>query len=515
LYDGPRTIVALPLPSGTPASFAGAVGSGLRVTRRVDGEPRAGEGLTLEVTVAGRGNAALWPAPELIWPAGVRAYPDGASESVDVIEGRLGGSKSFRFAVVPSRAGALALPRVVYPYFDPDAEAYREARLDAGTVAVRPADPRQLRGPRLTLLAPERIALTRRVARRIPNWGWVLLVLLPVTLPWLRRRRAPSVPPRQRVPADLRFTRMLIELAGNGDDRALAATLRARGMIAADAAAALRTRDALAEAAYGPSAGGVSPSLAQEAERLADALEALQPPPRTWVDRAGRAGLGLVALVAVGSLAALQSDGAEAAFARGEFTTAAAKFAARAARTPDAAAAWYNLGASSLGAGDETAAIGAFVRAARRDPRSPDIRAALQLSPTTDRAARDARAVLPITPDEAASIGLLCWWLGWIVVRLGWRRRRSAAVAASLLLGLGGAALSAAAWLRWRESRPMALVRQATVLRRSPHERGERLGDLQLGAAVAVVQRRAGWCLVRGPVGEGWVVTAQLVALAE
>ena len=57
------SVRALP-DSGRPAGFSGAVGSGLRLERRVSPTvARVGEGVTVELALAGEGNTALWPAP--------------------------------------------------------------------------------------------------------------------------------------------------------------------------------------------------------------------------------------------------------------------------------------------------------------------------------------------------------------------------------------------------------------------------------------------------------------------
>lgn len=548
LTDGPRTLVAQPLPAGAPSGFTGAVGSGLRVTRRIDGEPRTGEGLTVEIVVSGRGNASLWPAPELQWPAGVRAYPDGTADASDIEAGLLGGSKTFRFAVVPERAGALLLPAVRYPYYDPQAAEYRDARLAAAAVAVRAAERDPAEQPRLPLMPGAAVAPARQAARAIPGWGWGLLLVLPVAFNWWRRRPARAPERSPAVTGAARFATSLANVADDADGAALAAHLRALGLPAATADAVLRVRQSLAEAAWGPGAGGVAPALQAEAERLAVELEALAPLPspvggiRSTAAQAtdgrmaargalgavlGAAGMlasaGVLARLLVGSglliavaLAAQANNGAEAAYARGDAAQAAVRFLDRATREPDAAAHWYNLGAASLAAGDPTAAAAAFTRAARRAPRSVLVSRATARIVSADRDAREARRIVPVTADEAALAGLVLWWIGWLV----WRTRRQGGrrwrgVAAAVLIGVGVVGLGTGALLRWRERQPVALVRAPLLLRRSPHERAETLGEVPEGAAVTVRARRGGWQRIAAAGGEGWVPAAQLVSLQE
>ena len=85
-----------------------------------------GEGVAVEIRLSGEGNTALWPAPELRWAANLRAYLERVDEQVATTEGRVGGSKTFRYLVVPDSAGALTLPAVRYAYFDLAAGRYLE-----------------------------------------------------------------------------------------------------------------------------------------------------------------------------------------------------------------------------------------------------------------------------------------------------------------------------------------------------------------------------------------------------
>src|SRR5439155_723446 len=69
LSSRPGTLVVRPLPpAGRPADFNGAVGSRLTLERHVD-PPTAsiGEGVAVELRLAGEGNTALWPNPEPAW----------------------------------------------------------------------------------------------------------------------------------------------------------------------------------------------------------------------------------------------------------------------------------------------------------------------------------------------------------------------------------------------------------------------------------------------------------------
>jgi hypothetical protein len=140
LTSGADTLAVLPLPeAGRPPGFAGAIGSGIRLERRVvPPAARVGEAVAVELALQGEGNTALWPTPEPAWSSAVRAYTDRVEERVTTAEGRVGGIKIFRFLVVPDSAGALPLPAVRYDYFDLAAGRYLTVDLPAGSVPVAP-----------------------------------------------------------------------------------------------------------------------------------------------------------------------------------------------------------------------------------------------------------------------------------------------------------------------------------------------------------------------------------------
>ncbi|HET9040422.1 MAG TPA: BatD family protein, partial [Gemmatimonadales bacterium] len=176
------TLVVRPLPvAGRPAAFGGAIGAGLTLERHVD-RPTAtvGEGVAVEVRLAGEGNTALWPNPEVHWPADVRAYLERVDEKVTSTEGRVGGTKTFRYLVVPDSAGALALPPVRYTYFDLAGDRYQDLSLAATslpvtargeTAAAAALPPALLRG--------DRPAFAWRTVHRVPAWAWIALLALP------------------------------------------------------------------------------------------------------------------------------------------------------------------------------------------------------------------------------------------------------------------------------------------------------------------------------------------------
>ena len=113
------------------------MGSGLRLERRINPPTaHAGEGVAVELVLTGEGNTALWPPPDVRWPRAARAYVDRVDEQVTTGDGRLGGTKTFRYLVVPDSAGPLTLPAVNYAYYDLKDRAYRTASVPASALPV-------------------------------------------------------------------------------------------------------------------------------------------------------------------------------------------------------------------------------------------------------------------------------------------------------------------------------------------------------------------------------------------
>jgi tetratricopeptide (TPR) repeat protein len=514
------TLVVRPLPAaGRPATFSGAIGSRLALERRVD-PPTAsvGEGVAVELRLTGEGNTALWPNPELRWPANVRAYLERVDEEVGVPEGRVGGTKTFRYLVVPDSAGALALPAVAYAYFDLAADRYQELAVPAAPlpVASRGESAAAAALPP-ALVRGDRPALAWSVAHAVPDWGWLAVLALPPLLLALRGRR-PTRPKRRRwveARSDLRSAEEALDdlvqaLAPDPDRRfgaALAAAVRAAGADADLAARVTAVRERLLARRYGPAA-----PAAEDARLAAEAHEVVRRLGGSLRGWRGRGATVLLLLGVAGARAlAAQNPAPEQLYESGALHAAADGFARRAAAEPAVAAHWYDLGATYYRLGAVGRAEAAWLRARRLAPREPSVRRALELTPPPDVASARWAWSPPVTPEELLVLGALGWLAGWI----GWILRPRARERWLVLLVFAGAAvlggLSLRAWYR----RPLAIVLDPATLRLSPHGRAPALAPLDGGSAVRVVGRAPGWVLVRAAGGrEGWIPAAAVAAVA-
>jgi hypothetical protein len=509
-------VVASP-EAGRPADDRGVVGADLALEVDVtNADTRAGEPIEVAATITGTGNVALWPEPVLRWPHGFRAY---AAQSVARLEpqgGRVAGSKTFEYLVVPDSVGAFVLPDVRYAYYDIGARAYRIARSSPRPIAVAPGiEPRAARA--LPPLAPPtRPSTADRLAGRLFPWGWLAVLLVPPLLAVMRvRRSAPRQPRAARGPVapllalEREFHALLASHVPDPtlrDGDGLAQALRAAGVDGPVAEHVTRLRDRLQAARFGPRKAGDSAELAAELRQVLKFLDG--EPARRHSQRARHLPL-LLALIVPSSLRA-QAPGAEALYEAGALRAAADSFAARAEREPLLPSHWYNLGATLYRAGSDGKAIAAWTRAARLAPRDPLIRRARRLLPPPDAASDALLAVSPATPGEWALLAAVCWVAFWLLVR---RRGR---VGVSALLGVLFLAAAVPGWMEWRRrARPVAVVLQAgTALRAAPYGSAAALGSLDAGSAIFVARTYGAWLEVRREDGvHGWMLGSELARL--
>jgi BatD DUF11 like domain len=513
----PETLSVRPLPGeGRPPEFNGAVGSGLRVERRVN-PPSAhpGEGVSVEVIVSGEGNTALWPPPAIRWPRGSRAYSDRVDEKVSTDMGRVGGTKTFRYLVVPDSVGPLALPAVTYAYYDLAARSYRSAGVaatslpvtasgeSAATAALPPA-----------LMVPSSPSWSSRVVAEIPDWLWGAILVLPPLLifgrnlrPSRRKRRAPPETSGLRA-VEEQLDAVVRGLVPNPDHRSrtgLAAAVRAAGADADTAWRLAAAREQLLARRYGPGVrSDDDPALTAEVHEVIRRLGASL---RGWRGRGAVTGL-VVSLVA-GTISG-QSPPPERLYESGALRAAAEGFGRRAADEPAIAAHWYDLGAAYYRLGMEGHAAAAWHRARRLDPREPTIRRALRLTPAPDVTSARWTWTPPFTSDELLLLAALAWMAGWI----GWVMRPRARDRWAILLVFAGVTFAAGFGLRAWQKRPLGIVLDATTMRVSPHGLAPAVGPVEAGGAVRILRRQAGWTLVRASgAREGWLAAGTVAAI--
>jgi tetratricopeptide (TPR) repeat protein len=528
-------LVVLPLPhEGRPENFGGAVG---RLEVRASLRPQriaVGEATVLEVELQGHGNVKGLPEPVLPRLAAAEVFTPSQESQVEVVSERVGGTKRFRWVVVPQQPGELLVPPIEYSYFDPELEQY--VRLQTEPLELV-AEPRPGDLPRVsadTALRPLRTGRGGEPAAWALSPLFAAAQLLPLlfvaAVLAVRRQRHRPAGPREH---ERRIREGLASLRSRRSDAAALAELEwllhemvhcltdAAGQ---DSVSALRAQqrttaaDELAglladlqHARYSPDAAVPDmPRLLDRAERLLRLLA----PRRRW--RRAAAAAATVVVLSIGALLPYQPVRAAAGddpFTAGvasygvqDWVAAANNFQEYTRLSPRDPNGWYNLGLAAQRAGDPGRAVWAWLRAARIAPRDADVHHNLRLVDAS-AAVAEVRPVDRLAAGERAVVAAAAWWLLVLAVGLAARpgfRRAAAGAAAALLLVTALAAAAGAV-------RPAVItpLHTGAPLFAAPTDRDDEVGRLHVGAVIRVLERRDEWLLVAaGPTGRAWVERA-------
>ncbi|HEY8257899.1 MAG TPA: tetratricopeptide repeat protein [Gemmatimonadales bacterium] len=507
-----ETLVVQPLPAaGRPVGFAGAIGTGLQFDRKIiPASARVGEGIAVELSISGQGNLALWPAPDVAWPATGRAYLERVEEKVSPSEGQIGGTKTFRHLLVSDSAGVLFLPALHYAYYDLAAQRYLEIGAPATSIpVVRAGESAATAALPPALLRRESPALAWQLGHAIPDWVWILVLVTPPLIAGLRGRTAVRLRRRAVAPqtSDLRGVEhdldailgALVPEAERGSSGALVAALRAAGADAELAARVSSVRERLLARRYGPAAkAGEDAKLTAEVREIVRLLGGTV---KAW-RVPGAAAIALLLLsLALPALSA-QTPAPEQMYESGSLRAASDAFRQRAEAEPAVAAHWYNLGAAYFRMGLKGQAAAAWLEARRLAPREPSVRRALELTPPADLTSSRWTWSPPVTPEELLLLGTLAWVLAWA----GWAMRPRARDRWTILLVFAGCAALAGLGLRVWYRRPIGVVVDTSTLRLSPHGLAPAIAPVDGGSAVLLLRSSPGWVLVRASGDrEGWL----------
>jgi hypothetical protein len=517
-----RRLVVNDVPPPSPAEFTGAVARALSVTREFDPDTaRVGEPVRFTVTLKGEGNVALWPAPPVRWPVGVRVYPDQVNDQTGLTDGRLTGEKHFHYLVIADSSGRLIVPPLQYGFFNPGTDKYDVAVAPAQVLPVRPGEEAALsRVSPPPLLVGSRISPAWSLVHRLPLWAALLLILAPpaaatVSLVLGRRRIAVPAAPERVDALPAAEQQLILALAplvpdpAELDGPALTRALRTAGVAEVDVREIVELRQRIQQARFGGDGGLKRHALVEQATRLTARLAGDGAASRRRPGLHPLLPLVLALMLPLASLAG-QAPAPEDLYQAGALRAAILGFAARAEAEPASPAHWYNLGATWFRLGDDANAAAAWRRGLRLAPRNRQLRQAIQLVPPPTDGSAGWLAIAPVTPEELAVLALACWLVGWVGVGVErrWRARWLA------VLGAGVIAAAGAVTVHLRESRPLGIIVADASVTISPHERAPVVTAAARGNAVRIEREEGGWVLVLDAAGHsGWLPAARVARL--
>ncbi len=120
-----------PLPPGAPPAFAAAnVGRWRLSTEVSQTQTQLGQPVTVKVTLEGRGNLKSTVVPPLTGPSSVRIFDPTVNDKPTSNKGKIGGRRVLEYLLMPQQTGALTLPGLTFPFFNPDTGRYESSKTD-------------------------------------------------------------------------------------------------------------------------------------------------------------------------------------------------------------------------------------------------------------------------------------------------------------------------------------------------------------------------------------------------
>lgn len=141
LKSKPIPMEVLNLPEkGRPADFSGLVGRFEISAALGKKELEAGDTTTLTITVTGTGNIqfAYLPPPDV--KGHFKVYTDQPHLEKAIVNRKISGRKTFKFALVPLQEGKQVIPPIVLSYFDPEKRQYRTVKTNPIPVTILPSE---------------------------------------------------------------------------------------------------------------------------------------------------------------------------------------------------------------------------------------------------------------------------------------------------------------------------------------------------------------------------------------
>lgn len=155
--SNPLTFTIEPLPPNPPPGFTGAVGEYTFDASIDKNEVRAGDPITLKLTVSGSGNVSLLSLPKPVLPSDLEAYEPKISSDITRTGGDIRGKKTAEYLLVPRNPGKRAIDPIPFAYYDLEKRHYVKLVSPRFDLTITPG--RELAGGDASIASKEDIKL--------------------------------------------------------------------------------------------------------------------------------------------------------------------------------------------------------------------------------------------------------------------------------------------------------------------------------------------------------------------
>ena len=133
-------VKALPT-TNQPANYTGAVGE-FKINTNIDKTTlKANEAINLKFTLSGTGNVELVNEPAIKFPPDFEVYDPKVSKNIKPdSRGKIGGSKSFEYLIIPRTPGDFHIDPINFTYFDLGSKKYKTLHSNAFDIHVDKGD---------------------------------------------------------------------------------------------------------------------------------------------------------------------------------------------------------------------------------------------------------------------------------------------------------------------------------------------------------------------------------------
>jgi hypothetical protein len=140
LKSKPIEINVSPLPSNQPDDFNGGVGNFVAEMKANKTQVKANEAINLTITISGKGNLHLLPAPELTKQPDLEIYDPKVKDQFNTNMSGISGKRTFDFLIIPRHEGTFTIPSYTFSYYDLSSKSYKTAATESLTLEVAKGD---------------------------------------------------------------------------------------------------------------------------------------------------------------------------------------------------------------------------------------------------------------------------------------------------------------------------------------------------------------------------------------